>query len=112
MTKKQVPLLGPVAAAPVQRQRICFTKEFKLKALAQMREGVLSPTQLALELGIRRNQLYKWAEALSADPVPPEAQSAANQAKEIARLQRELARAQEENRILKKFDAYLTQLKK
>lgn len=40
------------------RQR--FTKEFKLEAVRQLEEGIKAAAVVARELGIRRNQLYKW----------------------------------------------------
>jgi len=39
--------------------------------LQRMREGIISQTALAAELGIRRNQLYKWAKVLG-DQLPGE----------------------------------------
>ena len=41
-----------------------YTKEFKLEAVRLMREGNRAASAIAMELGIRRNQLYKWAEQL------------------------------------------------
>lgn len=41
-----------------------YTKEFKLEAIRLMREANKPASEIALELGIRRNQLYKWAEQL------------------------------------------------
>ncbi|MCX7185987.1 MAG: transposase [Methylophilales bacterium] len=105
------------------RQRQKFDKAFKLNAVALLKAGQKPATQLALELGIRRNLLYKWAETLGAhggdvntafngpghnklgkrhDPLLAENK----------RLKRELARAQEELNILKKFEAYLTKAPK
>ena len=40
------------------RQRQRFTREFKLEAVRQLDLGQKPATQLALELGIQRNQLY------------------------------------------------------
>ncbi|MFL6633811.1 MAG: transposase, partial [Massilia sp.] len=40
-----------------------FTKAFKQEAVARLKETD-NATALALELGVRRNQLYKWAETL------------------------------------------------
>jgi len=40
------------------RQR--YTKEFKLEAVRQLEEGIKPAAVLARELGVRRNQLYKW----------------------------------------------------
>jgi transposase len=48
-----------------QRVRTRYSKEFKLEAVRLLKLGQKPPTELALELGIRRNQLYKWAEELS-----------------------------------------------
>ena len=41
-----------------QRQR--FTREFKLEAVKLLELGQKPATQLALELGVQRGQLYKW----------------------------------------------------
>lgn len=45
------------------RQR--FSKEFKLEAVRLLELGQKPAAQLALELGVRRNQLYKWKEQLA-----------------------------------------------
>ena len=47
------------------KKRPSFTKEFKLEAVRLMERGDKSAADLARELGIRRNQLYKWQEQLS-----------------------------------------------
>lgn len=116
--KKKLPTVPSAAQGPasfVERERKAFTKEFKLAALERMRHGEKNPTELALELGIRRNQLYKWAKALDAGGVAASFKGPgrlpAEQESEITRLRRELARANEELAILKKFDAYLTSRK-
>jgi transposase-like protein len=44
------------------RERKEFGREFKLEAIRQLEEGRKNPAELARELGIRRNQLYKWKE--------------------------------------------------
>src|SRR4029079_8831871 len=44
----------------VGRKRARFTKEFKLEAVRLLELGEKPATQLAAELGIRRNQLLKW----------------------------------------------------
>lgn len=41
-------------------ERQTFSREFKLEAVRLMEEGKKPPAELARELGIRRNQLYKW----------------------------------------------------
>ncbi|MCU7817161.1 MAG: transposase [Candidatus Thiodiazotropha sp. (ex Lucinoma kastoroae)] len=37
-----------------------YTKEFKLEAIRLMEESEGPSSEVAMELGIRRNQLYKW----------------------------------------------------
>ena len=45
------------------RQR--YTKEFKLEAVRQLEEGIKPAAVVARELGVRRNQLYKWKNELT-----------------------------------------------
>ncbi|MGV8923408.1 MAG: transposase [Thermomonas sp.] len=47
----------------VARQR--FSAEFKREAVRLLEQGDKPVTQLALELGIARNLLYKWRDALA-----------------------------------------------
>ncbi len=47
----------------IKRKR--YTKEFKLEAVRLMEEGDKPASDLARELGVQRNQLYKWQEQLS-----------------------------------------------
>jgi len=46
-------------------KRVTFSKEFKIEAVRLLDLGKKSAVELALELGVRRNQLYKWKELLS-----------------------------------------------
>ncbi len=106
-----------------ERQRQCYSKEFKLAAVKLLQAGSKPGTQIALELGIRRNLLYKWAEELNRhggntetvfqgpgrnklgkhhDPLKAE----------VARLKRELARITQERDILKKAEAYFATVRK
>ncbi len=91
------------------KKRLSFTKEFKLEAVRLMERGNKSAAEVARELGIRRNQLYKWQEQLGAkgkdDVFPGHGRRAGSEA-EVARLKRELARLEEENTILKKAAVY------
>ena len=48
------------------RRRQRFTREFKLEAVRLLELGQKPAAQLALELGIRRNLLYKWQKELGA----------------------------------------------
>jgi transposase len=105
------------------RQRQKFSKEFKLNAVNLLQAGQKPATLLALELGIRRNLLYKWADTLAAHhgnvesalngPGRNNAGKSHNPLKaENARLKRELARVTEERDILKKAEAYFTRVRK
>jgi transposase len=90
------------------QQRKIFTKEFKLEALRLMKESGKPAADVARELGLRRNQLYKWQEKFSAageEAFPGHGRRPA-QDDEIARLKRELARMKEERDILKKAAQY------
>jgi transposase len=106
---------GESKPAPAAPSRTKFTDEFKRMAVARLRETD-NVTLLALELGIRRNQLYKWAKALeeleAGKSLKGPGRPPASEESEVARLRRELAKAQQELTVLKKFDAYLTRLKK
>lgn len=89
------------------RQR--FSKEFKLEAVRLLDLGRKPAAQLALELGVRRNQLYKWKEQLSGKGEAAfrgPGRHPADQSDEVARLKRELAKVTEERDILKKAAAY------
>ena len=89
------------------RQR--FSQEFKLEAVRLLDLGQKPAAQLALELGMRRNQLYKWKEQVSgkgAAAFRGPGRKPADQESEVARLKRELAKVTEERDILKKAAAY------
>lgn len=88
------------------RQR--FSAEFKREAVRLLEQGDKPVTQLALELGIARNRLYKWRDALHAEGVHAFQGSGRRspQQQELAQLRRQLARLEEENSILKKATAY------
>ena len=92
------------------RRRTRFTKEFKLEAVRLLELGEKSTAQLAVELGVRRNQLYKWQAQLSSKG-PAQAfrgpgAKHLSELTEVERLRRELKRVTEERDILKKAAAY------
>ena len=90
------------------QKRKKFTKEFKLEALRLMEESGKPAAEVARELGIRRNQLYKWQEKFSqhGEEAFPGSGRRPDRDDEIARLRRELARVKEERDILKKAAQY------
>ena len=93
-----------------ERQRTRFTKEFKLEAVRLLELGQKPAMQLALELGIQRNQLYKWQEQLKKSGTESAfrgpGRKSLDQQNEIERLKRELKKVTEERDILKKAAAY------
>ena len=88
-----------------------FTKEFKLEAVRLLESSGRAAADVARELGIRRNQLYKWqAERRSrgARAFPGRGQHL-EMADELTRLKRENERLKEERDILKKAAAFFAQ---
>jgi len=85
-----------------------FTPEFKREALQLLESGSRSASELARELGVQRNQLYKWQREFQARGAGAFLGSGARKERttERARLKRELARVTEERDILKKAAVY------
>lgn len=93
-----------------ERQRQRHSREFKLEAVRQLERGDKTGVQLALELGIKRDLLYRWRDDLQANgeagAFPGSGRPVGDQQGEIARLKRELELVKEERDILKKAAAY------
>ena len=90
------------------RKRKQFTKEFKLEAVRLLESAGRPGSEIARELGIRRNQLYKWQVELrskGARAFPGHGQHP-ELADELTRLKRENERLREERDILKKAAAF------
>lgn len=91
-------------------QRKTYTKAFKLEAVRLLEQADTTAAQLALELGVRRNQLYKWRDELSRKGESafkgPGRNAAKDSLDEVTLLKRRLAALEEENAILKKAAAY------
>jgi transposase len=85
-------------------KRVRFTDEFKQDAVAQVVERGYSVSEVAERLGISTKSLYTWKAQFSKSPQVRS--EVAEQAAEIRRLKRELARVTEERTILKKATAY------
>jgi len=87
-----------------------FTREFKLEAVRLMETSNRPASEIAMELGIRRNQLYKWREQLSqkgdAAFTRTQGRPRKEEQSDITTLRQENARLKEENEILKKAAAY------
>ncbi len=90
-------------------KRKTFSREFKLEAIRLMDSGDKKSSDLARELGVPRNRLYKWREQLQARDSAtafPGSGRRSGEAAGLAALQRENARLREENLILKKAAQY------
>lgn len=84
-----------------------YPREFKLEAIRLAEVGDKTASQVARELGLRVNQIWKWKQQLEREAttgVP--AQRGRPTDDEMARLRREVARLEEENAILKKAAIY------
>jgi len=82
-----------------------YSKEFKLEAIRLMDESERPASEIAIQLGIRRNQLYKWKEQMiktgdvaSAKRGRPKKSDES----ELTKMKRENQLLKEENEILKK----------
>ncbi len=87
-----------------KRKYKTYTKEFKLEAIRLAEQSDKPVTQVARELGLRVNQIYKWKKQLESkqdNAFPGKGQQDDKDA-EIRRLKQELANAREENEFLKK----------
>lgn len=85
-----------------------YTSQFKREAVRLMESSEKPPSDLARQLGVRRNQLYKWKEQLSrrgAGAFPGSGRGAGS-SDELTRLRKELEKVKEERDILKKAAAY------
>lgn len=82
-----------------ERKYRLFTPEFKREAVRQMSDSNKHCTQLARDLGIRVNQLYKWKKELEAKPEDafPGSGRPAGPESELAKLKRENERLKQEN---------------
>ena len=86
-----------------------YTKEFKLEALRLMAESDRPASEIAMKLGIRRNQLYKWKEQMTKKGDVPSANKGRPKKEdqsEMTSLKQENKRLKEDIEILKKAAAY------
>ena len=87
-----------------------YTREFKLEAVRLLENRDKSASALARELGVRRNQLYKWQSQLAdkgeAAAFKGSGHRATAEVNELIALRRRIIELEEENAILKKAEAY------
>jgi len=87
-----------------------YTKEFKVEAIRLMNVSDRPSSELAAQLGIRRNQLYKWKDQLEDKGDKAFSNNLGRPRKEdqseLVTLRQENERLKEEVEILKKAAAY------
>lgn len=90
-------------------KRPSYSREFKLEAVRLLKVGDKPAADLARELGVRRNLLYKWRDQLqdkgTETAFPGHGRRRGTDA-ELAKLKRENDLLKEENEILKKAAKY------
>ena len=86
-----------------------YPKEFKLEALRLMEESGKPISEVAMALGLRRNQLYKWKEQMSnkGDVASSKrGRPKKEEQSELSRLRAENEKFKEDVEILKKAAKY------
>ena len=82
-----------------------YTQELKLEALRRMEQSNRPASEIAMQLGIRRNQLYKWKEQMAKTgeaPTSKRGRPKKEEQSELTTLRQDNKRLQEANEILKK----------
>lgn len=86
-----------------------YPEAFKLEALHLLKSSDRPAAEIARQLGLRRNQLYKWKEHMAKKgklPTVKRGRPKKADQSETATLRQEVKRLREENEILKKAAAY------
>lgn len=85
-----------------------FSKEFKLEAIRLAEESDQPITQVARELGIRINQIYKWKQQLelAGENSFPGKGKQVDEAATLSKLRKENERLRKEVDLLKKAAQY------
>jgi transposase len=86
-----------------------YPKEFKLEALRLMETSDKPASEVAMQLGIRRNQLYRWKEQMrkTGDVASSKrGRPKKTEQSELNRLRAENAKLKEDVEILKKAAKY------
>ncbi len=98
-----------------KRQRRRFTKEFKLEAVELAQRSNKTIIEIAGELGIRPELLYRWSSQTRKDKnraFPGSGHLHDPEDERVRRLERELRSTQEERDILKKALAIFSRVPK
>lgn len=98
----------------MKTERKTYSREFKLEAVQLSMEDGRSGTEVARELGIHPNLLYRWRKELlegSGEAFPGQGKMRASD-EEVARLRREVALLREDREILKKALVFFSRASK
>ena len=93
----------------MERKR--FNREFKLEAVRLLKQRDKPAAELARELDVPRNRLYKWQQEVEKKGEAKAFRGAGRRPgqsplSELERLRQRVAELEEENTILKKAEAY------
>jgi transposase len=85
-------------------RRKTYTRDFKVETVKLLMDGDQSVSQIALDLGIHSNTLYKWVRQYGQNPAAsfPGKGHPSSEAEQVRQLQRENQRLRMERDILKK----------
>lgn len=99
---------GGVQMSEPKRRR--FDAQFKMDALRLIEEGNRNISDIAKDLGIRPELLYRWKSELAADAEHafPGKGNLKPEQERLRQLEQELARVKQERDILKKALAYFS----
>lgn len=96
-----------------KRKRPRYTDEFKAEAVKLMRRGGRPIAEIAAELGVSEQSLYRWAERARIDEeADPEGPLTSSERAELTALRRRLKEVEQERDFLKKTAAYFASAKK
>ena len=90
-------------------KRTRYSKVFKRQAVEMLENRETTAVELARELGVRQNQLYKWREELlrkGDEAFKGSGRPTQDESSEVSRLKQENRQLKEELEILKKTAAY------
>ena len=109
-TKKRHYIMSGGVQMTEKQQRRRFDGQFKLDTLRLIQESNRKISDIARELGIRPELLYRWKSEHAADPEQafPGKGHMKPEEEYVRRLERELAQARSERDILKKALAYFS----
>jgi transposase len=95
-------------------RRKSFTREFKIETVKLVTDSDLTVVEVAEDLGIHPNTLYKWVRQFGDNPEEafPGKGKQTSEAEQLRLLKREVQRLRMERDILKKAMAIFSQEKK